>query len=302
MLNLLQQQQIIVGGGRGVIFTIQSPNRWQIPVSGFVARIERLRHICHKQHSQPFLSEPLFPSHCFHTNRFPLEIQELCLHIIQPSAFPGPKAWHWSEQLCVSSWFGKTKFTLARLSCTGGQKEHGQSSKSSYRYYYFLVFPSNSQENLCGPDWGPLKVPFSQFYRALHGGENKQGGVFMTWILGWIKEGRCSMWGTRVDVPAKAPAKSTGDKGPAISSSTIPWLNQNLFSLSRSAFSTGQEFQSHSHACVAREGKALAQKEKKSQPIRDCACRFFVLHICIFKSLVIFFFFLLKASIDVLCR
>lgn len=94
MLNLLQQQQIIVGGGRGVIFTIQSPNRWQIPVSGFVARTERLRHICHKQHSQPFLSEPLFPSHCFHTNRFPLEIQELCLHIIQPSAFPGPKAWH----------------------------------------------------------------------------------------------------------------------------------------------------------------------------------------------------------------
>lgn len=94
VLNLLQQQQITVGGGRRVIFAIQSQNRWQIPVSGFVARIERLRHICHKQHSQPFLSEPLFPSHCFHTKRFPLEIQELCLHIIQPSAFPGPKAWH----------------------------------------------------------------------------------------------------------------------------------------------------------------------------------------------------------------
>lgn len=94
MLNLLQQQQIIAGGGRKVIFTIQRPNRWQIPVSGFVARMERLRRICHKQHFQPFLSKPLFPFHCFHTNRFPLEIQELCLHIIQPSAFPGPKAWH----------------------------------------------------------------------------------------------------------------------------------------------------------------------------------------------------------------
>lgn len=94
VLNLLQQQQIIVGGGRRVVFTIQSPNRWQIPVSGSVARMERLRRICHKQHSQPFPSKPLFPSHCFDTNRFPLEIQELCLQIIQPPAFPGPKAWH----------------------------------------------------------------------------------------------------------------------------------------------------------------------------------------------------------------
>lgn len=150
--SMLSLQQIILGGGGRPIFTIQSPNRWQIPVSGFVARIEWLRHICHKQHSQPFLSKPLFPSHCFDTNRFPLEIQELCLHIIQPSAFPGPKAWHWGEQLCVSSWFGKTKFTMARLSCIGGQKESMGTPLNHPLIIIFLSFPLTARKTCVAED------------------------------------------------------------------------------------------------------------------------------------------------------
>lgn len=137
-----------------------------------------------------------------------------------------------------------------------------------------------------------LSVSFTGF--CIEGKTNEEGFPWL--ILGWIKEGRCSMWGMRVGVPARlqqSPLRTRGQQ------STLPpspdWVRVYFPSL-------GQLSPQAMVMLVLQEKEKSSPRKKISpQPIRGCACRSFALHICILKSLVMIFFSL-KASIDVRCR
>lgn len=133
-------------------------------------------------------------------------------------------------------------------------------------------------------------------------GKNKQGGVSTSLILGWMKEGRCSLWAMRVGVPARLQPSPPGTRG---QESTLPpspdWVRIYFPSLGQLS-PQARNPKATVELVLQENEKSLPRRKRSPQPIRSCACRSFALHICIFKLLVMIFFFLLEASIDVPCR
>lgn len=157
------------------------------------------------------------------------------------------------------------------------------------------MFTSYFQESLCGPYSKTSQGAFQPCFIVLWVEQKKQGGDFH---LHFRMNERGKMQHVRNEdrCPCKAPAKSTGDKGWGINSPTFPCIavkSQDLFSPSRAAFYTVQEFRRHGDATGKSQccnGVSLQGRKRSRQSIRGCAWRSFTLHICILNSSLINFF------------
>lgn len=114
---------------------------------------------------QVFFSQPLFSSHCFDTNRFPPEIQELCFQIIQPQLSQDPKPGI-EENNCVGLqflWKDKISFGRAPLHWWAESAQDTLLNHPLFNFlgFFFLSLLFTSKKACEDQTRRPLKVHFS---------------------------------------------------------------------------------------------------------------------------------------------